>query len=293
VAEIIATSLIALAASVSVLSLVQRYRRVRGDERLQIKWFAYAGALCAAALLYGAAAWLVFGQQLYLAFTPLMVAGLTLPAAIGVAILRYRLYDIDLIINRTLVYGSLTAILGAVYASVVTLLNRLFISASGQKSDAAYVVTAFVVVALASPVKEWLQHQVDRRVRHASPASVLDQFRSNVDAVVSVIDVNRITRRLLDQAVEAFDARGAAVYLHSHDASTPLYSRGRINGDFELEISLQYDHTDYGRLVLARRRGDAEYTASDRAALQKSADSVGEALALAAQLGFKSLAKAR
>ncbi|HET7337992.1 MAG TPA: hypothetical protein VFK22_00470 [Candidatus Dormibacteraeota bacterium] len=278
---------------IAVAALVLRYRGARSEEQLQIKWFAYAVGLCAAAVLYGGVAWLVFGQHLYLAFTPLEVVGLTVPIAIGVAILRYRLYDIDLIINRTLVYGSLTAILGAVYASVITLLNRLFISVSGQKSDAAYVVTAFVVVAAASPVREWLQHQVDRRVPHASPASVLDQFRSDVDAVVSVIDVNRIARRLLDQAIEAFDAQGAAVYLHSHGESDPLYSRGSVDGEVEVEVALTYGGTKYGRLLLARRRGDAGYTANDRVALQKSADSVGEALALAALLGFKPLSRAR
>jgi hypothetical protein len=287
-----AIALIILANVAAALSLILRYRQARGDERLQIKWFAYSAALCAVAVVYGGVAWSVFGLPLYLAFTPLEFVGLTLPAAIGIAILRYRLYDIDLIINRTLVYGGLTAILAAVYAAVITLLNRLFISVSGQKSDAAYVVTAFVVVVAASPLRDWLQHQVDRRVRHGSPSAVLDRFRSDVDAVVSVIDVHRVVRRLLDESIEAFDARGAAVYLDSNDASKPLYSRGYVNGEIEVDVALRYDGTQYGRLVLARRRGDIGYTAHDRAMLQASADSVGEALALAAQLGFKPLPRA-
>lgn len=120
---------------------------------------------------------------------------------------------------------------------------------------------------------------------------MLDRFRSDVDAVVSVIDVHRVARRLLDQAIEAFDARGAAVYLDSNDESQPLYSRGYVNGEIEVDMALRYDGTHYGRLVLARRRGDLEYTPHDRAVLQQSADSVGEALALAAQLGFKPLAR--
>lgn len=285
-------TLILLATTLAAVSLITRYRDAKGDERLQIKWFAYAGALCAAAAVYGGLASTAFAVPLYLAFVPLQLVALTIPVTIGIAVLRYRLYEINLIINRTLVYGGMTAILAALYAAVVALLNRLFISISGQKSDAAFFVTAFVVVVAASPVKDWLQRQVDRRVPHASPSSMLDRFRSNVDAVVSVMDVNRMAHQLLDQALEAFDAQGAAVYLDSYGDSTPLYSRGRVDGDVEIEVPLRYDGTQYGRLLLARRRGDADYTTQDRVALQKSADSVGEALALAAHLGFKPLAKA-
>jgi hypothetical protein len=138
-------------------------------------------------------------------------------------------------------------------------------------------------------LRDWLQRQVDRRVRHGSPSAMLDRFRSDVDAVVSVIDAHRVARRLLDQSIEAFDAREAAVYLDSNDESKPLYSRGHVNGEIEVDMALRYDGTRYGRLVLARRPGDIEYTAHDRAMLQQSADAVGEALALAAHLGFKPL----
>ena len=285
-------SLIVAAYAGAAASLYARFRRAPGDERLQLKWFAYSGVLVAVALVYGGAAWNFFGQPLYLALTPLEIAAWTLPAAIGIAILRYRLYDIDLIINRTLVYGALTAILGAVYAGVVTLLNRLFIAASGQKSDAAYVVTAFVVVVASSPVKDWLQRQVDKRIAHRSPSAVLDELRADVNAVVSVIDVHKIARRLLDDAVSAFDVRSAAVYLHP-SSETPLYSFGTLNGGAGVEVALRYEDQDLGRLVLGSRRGDLEYSQHDLAALQQSADSIAEALALAAHLGFRPLPRSR
>jgi hypothetical protein len=232
---------------------------------------------------------LVLGRHLGDALIPFTFATLSLPVAIGIAILRYRLYEIDLIINRTLVYGSLTAILGAVYAAVITLLNRLFISASGQRSDAAYVVTAFVVVVASSPLKDWLQRQVDRRVPHASPSTVLEEFKGDVDVVISVIDVRRVARRLLDRAVAAFDARGAALYLHSSGSSNPFYSRGRLNGEEGVEVILRYEERQLGRLVLGSRRGDISYSPHDLEVLQRSADSVSEALALAEDLGFRSL----
>lgn len=283
-------SLMVLGYAASAASLTARFRRARGDEKLQLKWLAYSGVLVALTFAYAGVAWNLFGQPLYLALTPLMFAVLTLPAAIGMAILRYRLYDIDLIINRTLVYGGATAILGAIYAAVVTFLNRLFIAASGQKSDAAYVVTAFVVVIASAPVKDWLQRQVDRRIGRRSPSAVLEQFRADVDAVVSVIDVNRVACRLLDEAVFAFDARGAALYLQPSD-HTPVYSLGRLNGETAMEVPLRHEGRELGRLKLGSRRGDLSYTTHDRATLQRSADVVGEALALAQHLGHRPLTK--
>jgi two-component system, NarL family, sensor kinase len=267
-------------------SIAARYRRAQGDVRVQLRWFVYSGALIAAAFVYGAVAWNFLGVPLYLALTPFEFAVLTLPIAIAVAILRYHLYDIDLIINRTLVYSGLTAILGAVYAAVVTLLNRLFISLSGQRSDAAYVVTAFVVVIASSPVKDWLQRQVDRRFPHRSPSAVLDEFRGDVDAVVSVIDVRRVLRRLVDEAVTAFDARSAALYLEG-DGPSPVHSFGDDDRDVALEVDLRHDGRLLGRLVMGSRRGDVEYTPEDREALQRSANSVAEALALTDQLGLR------
>ena len=282
--------LIVVANALAAASLIDRYRRSRGDERLQIKWLAYSGTLGAAAVAFGGVAWSLLGYPLYLALTPLEVVALSLPLSIGVAILRYRLYDIDLIINRTLVYGGATALLGALYTALITFFNRYFIATTGQRSDAAYVLTAFAVVVAFSPIKDWLQHQVDRRIRHTSPAAVLDGFRGDVEAVVSVLDVDRVARRLLDQAIEAFDARSAALYLDPN--ANPRYEVGHVNGHADVEVDIRFGETRYGRLVMGGRRGNIEYTAGDVALLQRSADSVGEALALAAHLGFRPLSKA-
>ena len=282
-------SLTALGYAASAASLMARFRRAGGDERLQLKWFAYSGVLIAATFAYAGVAWNFFGQPLYLALTPLMFAALTLPVAIGIAILRYRLYDIDLIINRSLVYGSLTAILYAVYVAVTTFLQRLFISVSGQKSDAAYVLTAFVVVGAFNPVKDWLQRQVNRRLGGATSSAALDVFSADVDAVVSVMDVDRVACRLADRAVAAFNATGAALYLESRDVTGPFYSCGRLNGEAVIEVPLQHEGQRFGRLVLGGRRGGVAYAKKDRDALQRSADSVGEALALAEHLGHRPL----
>jgi hypothetical protein len=265
----------------SAASLVARFRNASGDERLQLKWFAYAGTLFAAALVLGGLDWTFLGQPLYLAMTPLMYVAVTLPVAIGIAILRYRVYDIDLIINRSLVYGSLTAILYAVYVAVTTLLQRLLISISGQKSDAAYVLAAFVVVGSFNPIKDWLQRVVSRRLGGATSSTVLDQFSARVEAVVSVMDVRTVACQLVDQAVVAYGARGAALYLTSDGAPQPFYSSGRLDGDAAVEVEVRHGGRQLGRLVVGGRRGGAAYTRRDIASLQRSADAVGKALAMA------------
>ena len=271
-------------------SLITRFRSASRDESTQLKWFAYAGILIAATVLYAVAAWNFFGQPFGYGLIPFAVALVTLPVAIGIAILRYRLYDIDLIINRTLVYGGMTAIVAAAYTASITLFQRMFISVSGQKSDAAYVLVAFVVVVGFSPLKDWLQRRVNRRMGTTNPTQALDQFRSRVDAVVSVLDVERIACGLLDEVIQAFDVRGGALFLQPGLHPSPTYSRGRLNGEAGIEIPLRHQGRQLGRLVLGTRRGGIAYAKQDLDALQRSADSVGEALALSAQLGLGGLA---
>ena len=254
--------LILLAYLASVVAAIERFRRARGDERLQLTWFAYSGVLIAVATIYGTVATIAGGPEPVVGEVAIHAAFFALPFAIAIAILRYRLYDIALIINRTLVYGGLTAIVAALYAAVV----------------------AFVVVVAAYPFKDWLQREVDRRVAHRSPSSVLGAFSAEVEAVVSVLDVDDVACRLLDEAVTAFGARSAALYLDGNP-DTPTYTQGQTDGAAALEVYLRHQERQLGRLVLGSRRGDLAYTRSDRDALQRSADLVGKALALAARYG--------
>ena len=91
-----------------------------------------------------------------------------IPAAVGIAILRYRLYEIDLIINRTIVYALLTAVLAGVYSAAVAFFQRLFLAMTGENSDLAIVMSLFVLATVFTPVKNTLQGAVDRRIRPAS-----------------------------------------------------------------------------------------------------------------------------
>jgi len=148
------------------LSVFMRLRRAVGMERQQIKWFAYAAAanISASTLAYGIPGvidtplWFErVGFALNIVFIP------AIPIAIGIAILRYRLYDIDLLINRTLVYGSLTAILLALYFFGIVVLQRLFVLLTGQQSTLAVVASTLLIAAIFTPLRRRIQGFIDRR----------------------------------------------------------------------------------------------------------------------------------
>ena len=178
----------------AAISLVVRFRRATGVERVQLKWIAYAGALLVP-LFIGTGAAPHRLQTLVQLSTLIAVA--TLPIATGIAILRYRLYEIDRIISRTLVYGALTVILGAAYAGLVLVGQALFSSVAGG-SHLAVAASTLVVAALFLPARSRVQGFVDRRF-----------YRSRYDAARTL---EAFGARLRDQVkLEALKAELAAV----------------------------------------------------------------------------------
>lgn len=157
----------------SVFSLVMRYRRTRGEVRQQIKWIALAASFVGLlyltamvfALVFPSGAWFQAGSPLWLDL--LGYAALTsftlVPVAIGFAVLRYRLYEIDIIINRTLVYGSLTISLALVYVGLVVSLQYVFRALTGGDSQLVIVASTLVIAALFNPLRRRIQSFIDRR----------------------------------------------------------------------------------------------------------------------------------
>ena len=190
------------ASLLSVASLVARYRHAGGPERQQLKWFFYTfllafgvffvGSTAAGILSGGDPAATVKSPQYTAWWSPLYTAWwsvlfpatiLTVPIAIGIAVLRYRLYDIDLIINRTLVYGALTAILAAAYVGAIALL-QVVLQPFTQGSQLAVAASTLAVAALFQPLRAQIQRAVDRRF-----------YRSRYDAERTV---DRFAGRLRD-----------------------------------------------------------------------------------------------
>jgi hypothetical protein len=156
-----------------VVSLVLRYRRATGAQRQQIKWFTYAMILVVP--LNAVPEQPGYGPVLELLTVPVWLAG------IGIGIFRHRLWDIDRLINRTLVYGLLTAILGGSYALSVLVLGQA-VSAGRRPSSLVVAVTTLVVAALAQPLRRWLQRAVDRRFnrRHYDAARTIEAFAARL-----------------------------------------------------------------------------------------------------------------
>jgi MFS family permease len=158
------TGLTFLAMGVAIVgssaSLIVRFRRAHGELRQQIKWLAFAGCVAAVTVLIFLALYDVVGEAV--ANAAIMVSVLGLPVAAAIAILRYRLYDVDVVINRALVYFALTALLAGGYLGAVLLL-QLVLSGVTEGSGLAVAASTLAVAAVFRPARARIQGAVDRR----------------------------------------------------------------------------------------------------------------------------------
>ena len=188
----------------TVLSVIVRLRRAVGVERQQLKWFAYAIAIYALSIALNVVALAINGPRWFEWTTNAIFtgAGVAIPISIGIAILRYHLYDIDRIINRTLVYGSLTAMLVMVYLGSVVVVQTAFQLITGHERlpQLAVVVSTLVIAALFYPLRRRLQEFVDRRFyrRKYDAGETLAAFsaklRNEVDLDPLMDDVIEVVR---------------------------------------------------------------------------------------------------
>ncbi len=144
----------------SVASLILRFWRSRGEERQQIKWFTFTAAFIPLWFLTNSPIEEA-SLPLFLVMDALVIAAV--PVAAGIAILRYRLYDIDLLINRTLVYAALMATLVLIYLGGVVVLQRALALLSGEGSQLAVVASTLAIAALFNPLRRRIQAFIDRR----------------------------------------------------------------------------------------------------------------------------------
>jgi hypothetical protein len=198
----------------SVVSLILRYRRSGGEERQQIKWIAFAASFVGlgfvGAMVSGLAVFVLApeawgspaeGPPLWfdLLFTGVLLSFGGVPLAVGIAVLRYRLYDVDLLINRALVYVALTATLVLVYVGGVVGLQASLRALTGQESQLAVVASTLAIAALFGPLRRRLQALVDRRF-----------YRRKYDAAKTIAAFNARLREGTDLEVLCGDLVGVA-----------------------------------------------------------------------------------
>lgn len=186
-------------------SLVFRYRAAPTDERQQLKWVATAAALFAAGV--------IAGDSLGLPDIMFAIFLGAVPLSIGIAMLRYRLYEIDLIINRTLVYGVLTTILAIVYLSLVVVLQQIT-SAVAPESDIAVAASTLAVAGLFRPLRSRIQSFIDRRFYRGKydAARTLERFAQRLR---DDVDLDSLTNDLVGVVRDTMHPAHASVWLRT------------------------------------------------------------------------------
>jgi signal transduction histidine kinase len=273
--------LLVVAGVAAIVSLAFRYRRAGTVEREQLKWLVYAGGLIVAATLavvligsIGAGGNAASNLQNAIASGALALV----PVAIGIAIFRYRLYDIDVVINKTLVYGALAVFITGVYVAIVVGVGSLV--QRGARPSLALSIAATAVVAIAfQPVRAWVQRLANRLVygRRATPYQVLADFAGRMAGLYPADD---LLPRMAKILAEGTAATRADVWLKSgevfHDgagwpAGTPLLPSARATAAdvpaypaADRILPVRYQGEVLGALSVSKRPGESLTPTEDR-----------------------------
>jgi hypothetical protein len=206
-----------------ITSLALRFRRSRGEERQQLKWVAYAAVLFAVQMVL-----LTLGRGVGLVPEPpprwLDVVGVLPPlgllVAIAVAVLKYRLYDIDRVINRTLVYGLLTAVLGLGYTALVVVLGQLV---GRERSNLVIAGATLATAALFQPARRHIQAAVDRRFnrRRYDAANTIERFSARLR---DEVDLQALSAHLLTVVDQTMEPTHTLVWLRPARSGKPTAS---------------------------------------------------------------------
>ena len=200
-----AFALLAVTTLAAAAAMFVRFRRSKGEERQQLKWFTYAAALAAIIIA-------VFQDEPTVGAMMSIMAMLALPVATGIAILRYRLWDIDILIRRTLIYGVLTAMLALVYFGSVVVIQQILRALTGQSSEIAIVISTLAIAALFTPLRRRVQEVIDRRFfrKKYDAQQVLAKFaltaRDETDLAELMGELQRVV-------VETMQPEGVGVWL--------------------------------------------------------------------------------
>jgi hypothetical protein len=216
-----------LAGLFAVISLFVRFHRARGDERQQIKWFAFAAAVTFT--------WILVFEQLLsaeggvleaVAAVSSLVLVPSIPIATGIAILRYRLFDIDRIVNRALVFGLLTAVLVLVYIDSVVALRGVIFGFTGRASQLTIVASTLLIAALFNPLRRGIQGFIDRRFyrRKYDASKTLEDFSGKLR---DEVELDNLTDDLAAVVRETVQPTHVSLWLRPPDEIETFKTPGR------------------------------------------------------------------
>jgi hypothetical protein len=201
----------------SAVSLIVRMRHAGSEQRQQIKWLAYGGTVVVGTILVSG---LINFWNVSVGILVGNVALLGLPVFTGIAIVKHHLYDIDLLINRTLVYGSLTTMLVAVYVGGIVLSQRVFVGLTGQEElpQLAIVASTLLIAALFAPLRRRIQATIDRRFyrRKYDAAKMLSVFKARLR---DETDLGTLSDELIGVVEETMQPKHVSLWLRPEMAS--------------------------------------------------------------------------
>lgn len=209
------TFILFIAIPISAISVLARGIRAKGPERQQFKWLGLASVLLIVAILFNSEIVPLLPGLLDALLEAAAFAGV--PLAVGVAVLRYRLWEIDVLIRKTVLYSALTIMLGAVYAVLVIVLQGAFTRLTAQDSTPVVVLSTLAIAALFTPLRRWVQGIIDRRFyrRKYDVEQVMNRFAKTVR---DETDLDTLVAELVDVIQETMEPEFVSVWLRPRGA---------------------------------------------------------------------------
>jgi hypothetical protein len=191
------------------------------------------------------AAWFAataFGVRFPLDAPMLLPALILFPLSTAIAVFRYRLLEVDHVVNRAILYGTLMAVLAGLYSISVMICQRLFVAVTGETSDAAIVVTTLIVASAFTPVKDRLARFLSTRIRDTPDSTLaLQSFSREVNAYLEMSDAALLARRFLAEAAAALRAESGAVSLVVDGRLQSAGTTGRWKGEAWIVLPLEWE----------------------------------------------------
>lgn len=262
-----------LAVLVPTAALLSRLRTSSGERRQQLKWVAVPAVFASVAVFLYA----LFDHPLV---EYAQLAGLVLiPMGFAIAMRRYRMYDVDRLLNSTIVIGGATALLAGVYTASIGLMQRIFIALTGERSDAAVILTTLLVAAAFTPVRDRLQAFVKRNFGGEIPGTRgLQVFTQDIDDHLKLSDRSELLSQLIAECVSSLGATCGALEVASDGALVTQRVIGPWKGDTHLATEVHSHGRVVARVLLGPRLNGYPYDRESEEKLGRAVTVVGMAL---------------